>query len=44
MNKRVKDVVDAIVAAVQRVLDQKEVTEAEYRTAVHYLMQVAEQR
>ncbi|WP_395065505.1 chlorocatechol 1,2-dioxygenase [Paraburkholderia silvatlantica] len=43
MNKRVKDVVDAIVSAVQRVLDEREITESEYRTALHYLMKVAEQ-
>lgn len=42
MNKRVKDVVEAIVGAVQRVLDEKEVSESEYRNALHYLMKVAE--
>ncbi|ANB71786.1 chlorocatechol 1,2-dioxygenase [Paraburkholderia phytofirmans] len=44
MNNRIKDVVDTIVSAVQRALDEKEVTESEYRTAVHYLMEVAQQR
>ena len=43
MNKRAKEVVNAIVVAVQRVLDEKEVSELEYRNAVHYLMRVAEE-
>jgi len=42
VNKRVKDVVEAIVGAVQHVLDEKEVSESEYRNALHYLMKVAE--
>jgi chlorocatechol 1,2-dioxygenase len=42
VNNRVKDVVEAIVEAVRKTLDEKQVSEAEYRNALHYLMKVAE--
>ncbi|MGY6119538.1 chlorocatechol 1,2-dioxygenase [Paraburkholderia strydomiana] len=44
MNERVKVVVEAVVASVQAALVDKQVTELEYRTAVRYLMKIAEER
>lgn len=42
MNERVKEVSEALIEAIRGVLVSKEVTEAEYRQGVQYMMKVAE--
>lgn len=42
MNERIKDVSEAIIDAIRKVLTEKEVSEAEYYAGVGYLISVAE--